>query len=67
MDKTYYIYTGCNIEDVANFMRELLLGCFSFNYDYENGTVTINSRDEALVKQIIKDGGYDLHDEPEEF
>lgn len=67
MDKTYYIYAGSDIEDVANFMRELLLMCFSFNYDYESGTITINSRDKALVNQIIRDGGYNLHDEPEEI
>ena len=66
-NNTYYLWSGIEMSEMLDFMRMLCESCYSFNYDYTAGEVTVcNITDTQLgyieewicendLQQIIKD------------
>ena len=38
---TYYLWSGIEMSEMLDFMRMLCESCYSFNYDYTAGEVTV--------------------------
>lgn len=66
-DKTFYLWCGIEMNEMLDFMRMLCESCYSFDYNYEVGEITVrNITDTQLgyieewicendLQQIIKD------------
>lgn len=67
MEKKYYLYVGISLNDIAEFMKLLVMNCLSFDYSYEEGTVTVYGDDDNVVDAIIEENGFDIHDKGEDY
>lgn len=66
MEKKYYLYVGISLNDIAEFMKLLVMNCISFDYTYIEGSITVYGDNDETVNNIIEENGFNIHDTPEE-
>lgn len=42
-NKTYYLWCGIEMQEMLDFMRMLCESCYSFDYNYETGEITVRN------------------------